>query len=156
MLVKVGGDVWQAWEQYHRDVGWPWFRNVERLEWAYLPEGGPEGLEEFKAALRDWVNMMAIDKSQIENAIARTPTAVQASAIDKVIGERRRIARMRSAAANRVSDDSPWLVLQVVSGRELSVRDALEKENIEVLVPIKLGPAVKRQHRVIPPKSSRL
>ncbi|KAB2665169.1 hypothetical protein F9K91_10555 [Brucella tritici] len=96
--------------------------------------------------------MMAIDKSQIENAIARTPTAVQASAIDKVIGERRRIARMRSAAANRVSDDSPWLVLQVVSGRELSVRDALEKENIEVLVPIKLGPAVKRQHRVIPPK----
>jgi hypothetical protein len=52
VLVKVGGDVWLAWEQYHRDVGWPWFRNVERLEWAYLPEGGPEGLDEFKAALR--------------------------------------------------------------------------------------------------------
>jgi hypothetical protein len=52
VLVKVGGDVWQAWEQYHREVGWPWFRNVERLEWAYLPEGGPEGLEEFKAAVR--------------------------------------------------------------------------------------------------------
>lgn len=96
--------------------------------------------------------MMAIDAKQIADAFSRQPTFEQACAIDKVLAERRRIARMRAAAANRVGDDSPWLVLQVVSGRELLVREALEKENIEVLVPMKMGPVVRRQHRVIPAK----
>nr|WP_278437103.1 transcription termination/antitermination NusG family protein [Brucella anthropi] len=96
--------------------------------------------------------MMAIDAKQIADAITGQPTFEQACAIDKVLAERRRVARMRAAAANRVGDDSPWLVLQVVSGRELSVREALEKENIEVLVPMKMGPVVRRQHRVIPAK----
>ncbi|NKC48509.1 hypothetical protein HED54_09845 [Ochrobactrum anthropi ATCC 49188] len=41
-----------------------------------------------------------------------------------------------------MGDDSPWLVLQVMSGRELSVREALGKENIEVLVPMKMGPKI--------------
>jgi len=59
---------------------------------------------------------------------------------------------MRAAAANRVGDDSPWLVLQVVSGREISVRDALDSENIEVLVPMKMGPKIRRQGREIPAK----
>ena len=96
--------------------------------------------------------MMAIDRKQIDAALSMRPTADQCRAIDKVLSERRRVARMRAAAANRVGDDSPWLVLQVVSGRELSVRDALISENIEVLVPMKMGPVVRRQHRVIPAK----
>lgn len=96
--------------------------------------------------------MMAIDAKQIADAITRQPTFEQACAIDKVLAERRRVARMRAAAANRVGDDSPWLVLQVVSGRELSVREALEKENIEVLVPMKMGPKIRRQGREIPAK----
>lgn len=96
--------------------------------------------------------MMAIDRKQIDAALSMQPTTDQCRAIDKVLSERRRLARMRAAAANRVCDDSPWLVLQVVSGRELSVRDALGSENIEVLVPMKMGPVVRRQHRVIPAK----
>jgi len=96
--------------------------------------------------------MMAIDRKQIDAALSMQPTTDQCRAIDKVLSERRRVARMRAAAANRVCDDSPWLVLQVVSGRELSVRDALGSENIEVLVPMKMGPVVRRQHRVIPAK----
>ncbi|MGH6775907.1 transcription termination/antitermination NusG family protein [Brucella tritici] len=96
--------------------------------------------------------MMAIDAKQIADAFSRQPTFEQACAIDKVLAERRRVARMRVAAANRVGDDSPWLVLQVVSGRELSVREALEKENIEVLVPMKMGPKIRRQGREIPAK----
>ncbi|UWF67355.1 MULTISPECIES: transcription termination/antitermination protein NusG [unclassified Brucella] len=96
--------------------------------------------------------MMAIDAKQIADAINRQPTFEQACAIDKVLVERRRVARWRRVAANRVGDDSPWLVLQVKSGREISVRDALDRENIEVLVPMKMGPTVRRQHRVIPAK----
>ncbi|KAB2731578.1 transcription termination/antitermination NusG family protein [Brucella anthropi] len=96
--------------------------------------------------------MMAIDAKQIADAFSRQPTIEQACAIDKVLAERRRVARMRAAAANRAGDDSPWLVLQVMSGHELSVREALEKENIEVLVPMKMGPKIRRQGREIPAK----
>lgn len=96
--------------------------------------------------------MMAIDQRQIDTAIASAPTVEQCRAIDKVLEERRRIARLRSAAAIRASDDSPWLVLQVASGRELLVRDALLGEGIEVLVPMKMGPKIRRQHRELPPK----
>ncbi|WP_247997425.1 transcription termination/antitermination NusG family protein [Brucella tritici] len=96
--------------------------------------------------------MMAIDAKQIADAFSRQPTFEQACAIDKVLAERRRVARMRAAAANRAGDDSPWLVLQVMSGHELSVREALEKENIEVLVPMKMGPKIRRQGREMPAK----
>lgn len=96
--------------------------------------------------------MMAIDAKQIARVFSRTPTVEQAKAIDRVLCERRRIARLRAVAANRVGDDSPWLVLQVVSGREISVRDALDSENIEVLVPMKMGPKIRRQGREIPAK----
>ncbi|MFS2326549.1 transcription termination/antitermination NusG family protein [Brucella sp. H1_1004] len=96
--------------------------------------------------------MMAIDQRQIDTAIASTPSEAHCRAIDKVLAERRRIARLRSVAANRLSDDSPWLVLQVASGREFTVRDALSDENIEVLVPMKMGPKIRRQGREIPAK----
>lgn len=96
--------------------------------------------------------MMAIDQRQIDTAIASTPTIEQCRAIDKVLEERRRIARLRSAAAIRASDDSPWLVLQVASGRELLVRDALLGESIEVFVPMKMGPKIRRQGREVPAK----
>lgn len=96
--------------------------------------------------------MMAIDQRQVDIAMASTPTDEQCRAIDKVLAERHRVARLRSAAANRVGDDSPWLVLQVASGREFVVRDALSGENIEVLVPMKMGPKIRRQGREIPPK----
>ncbi|WP_084486918.1 transcription termination/antitermination NusG family protein [Brucella rhizosphaerae] len=96
--------------------------------------------------------MMAIDQRHIDIAIASAPSEAHCRAIDKVLAERRRIARLRSVAANRVGDGSPWLVLQVVSGREFLVRDALSGENIEVLVPMKMGPKIRRQHREIPAK----
>lgn len=96
--------------------------------------------------------MMAIDARLIADAITRQPTFEQACAIDKVLAERRRVARMRAAAAIRAGDDSPWLVLQVATGRENAVKDALTSENIEVLVPMKMGPKIRRQGREIPPR----
>lgn len=96
--------------------------------------------------------MMAIDQRQIDIAMVSAPTDEQCRAIDKVLAERRRIARMRAAAAIRTGDDSPWLVLNIMTGRELSVRNELIAANVEVIVPMKMGPKLRRFHKEIPAK----
>ncbi len=59
---------------------------------------------------------------------------------------------MRAAAAIRAGDDSPWLVLRVMTGREIVVRDELQAANIEALVPMKLGKERRRRNEKIPPR----
>lgn len=93
--------------------------------------------------------MMSIDQRQIDIAIASAPTDEQCRAIDKVLAERRRIARMRASAAIRAGDDSPWLIIRV-SGNELSIRDAMLTEQIEVNVPMKMGKEKRRRNEKIP------
>lgn len=100
------------------------------------------------------MKMMAIDQRQIDIAIASEPTDEQCRAIDKVLAERRRIERLRSAAAIRMSDDSPWLILRTRVNCEVSVCEALDASNIEALVPMKLGPKLRRQKREIPPRKA--
>lgn len=97
--------------------------------------------------------MMAIDRKQIDAALSMQPTADQCRAIDKVLSERRRVARMRAAAAVRAGDDSPWLVLRVMTGRETAVRDDLEAANIEALVPMKMGKERRRRNEKIPARA---
>lgn len=96
--------------------------------------------------------MMAIDRKEIDAALASTPSEEHCRRIDKVLAERRRVARARAAAAIRAGDDSPWLVLRVMSGREITVRDDLDAAGIEALVPMKMGPKLRRFHKEIPPK----
>lgn len=50
--VRIGGDEWQAWADFHSQQGWPWFPDPGNAEWAYFPAGGPEGLNGFEIALR--------------------------------------------------------------------------------------------------------
>lgn len=50
--VRVGGDEWKAWADFHSQQGWPWFPDPGNAEWAYFPAGGPEGLNGFEIALR--------------------------------------------------------------------------------------------------------
>ncbi|MBW9113139.1 helix-turn-helix domain-containing protein [Rhizobium cauense] len=61
--VKVGGDVWQAWQRLHHRRCWPWLAAPEGLEWMQFPRL-PDGIEdldeacdmalgEFDAALRE-------------------------------------------------------------------------------------------------------
>lgn len=95
------------------------------------------------------MNIMAIDQNQIDRAMASAPTEEQCRAIDKVLAERRRIERMRSAAAIRAGDDSPWLIIRV-SGSELSIRDAMLADDIEVNVPMKMGREKRRRNEKIP------
>lgn len=96
--------------------------------------------------------MMAIDQRQIDIAIASAPSEEHCRAIDKVLAERRRIERLRATAAVRMQDDSPWLILRTRVGRELSVCEALEVTNIEALVPMKMGPRIRRNRREIEPR----
>ena len=96
--------------------------------------------------------MMAIDHKQIDAALSMQPTADHCRAIDKVLSERRRIAKKRAAAAVRVRSDSPWVIIRV-SGSEVSIRDEMHEAGIEVLVPMKKGKEIRRRGFVIPPKS---
>ncbi len=50
--VKVGGELWEAWQAFHSDRGWAWFPDPGRLEWVHFPAGGPDGLKDFEAAIR--------------------------------------------------------------------------------------------------------
>lgn len=50
--VKVGGELWDAWQAYHAECGWAWFPDPGRLEWVHFPTGGPDGLKDFEAAIR--------------------------------------------------------------------------------------------------------
>lgn len=50
--LRIGGDEWKAWEEYHKHRGWPWFADAGSAEWAYFPAGGPDGLNGFEIALR--------------------------------------------------------------------------------------------------------
>jgi len=50
--VRIGGDEWNAWADFHSQQGWPWFPDPGNAEWAYFPAGGPDGLNGFEIALR--------------------------------------------------------------------------------------------------------
>lgn len=93
--------------------------------------------------------MMAIDQSQIDRAVTSAPSEAHCRAIDKVLAERRRIERLRAAAAIRAGDDSPWLIIRV-SGCELTIRDSMIADGIEVNVPMKMGKERRRRNEKIP------
>ncbi|WP_292055039.1 MULTISPECIES: hypothetical protein [unclassified Martelella] len=38
--VRVGGDLWAAWEAEHSARGWPWLPEMGRVEWVYFPPLG--------------------------------------------------------------------------------------------------------------------
>lgn len=57
---------------------------------------------------------------------------------------------MLESAAPIIHADSPWFALRVMTGREISVKLALEDLGITALVPQRKGPDLRRRHRVIP------
>ncbi|WP_408913819.1 helix-turn-helix domain-containing protein [Brucella pseudogrignonensis] len=50
--VRIGSDEWVAWEELHKQRGWPWLPSLGSAEWVYFPAGGPNGLNGFEIALR--------------------------------------------------------------------------------------------------------
>lgn len=95
--------------------------------------------------------MMMVDRKQIELAAHIDLTRCYAKS-DQVIVERKRWQGMVAKARVRAGDDSPWLVLKVMTGRELAVGDALITDNVEALVPMKMGKEIRRRGVIFPPK----
>ncbi|MFD1197389.1 transcription termination/antitermination protein NusG [Brucella gallinifaecis] len=95
--------------------------------------------------------MMVIDQRQLNQADQIDLTRCYAK-LDKSIIERKRRRNLIAKAAVRAGDDSPWLVLRVMTGKEIDVRDALDTVGIETLVPMKMGKEIRKRHRVIAPK----
>ena len=95
--------------------------------------------------------MMMADKRLTEQAEEIDLTRCYAK-LDRFIEARARRRAAITNAAIRAGDDSPWLVLRVMTGRELCVKNELESVDIEVLSPMKMGPKLRRQGRKIPPK----
>lgn len=95
--------------------------------------------------------MMMVDRKQIELAAHIDLTRCYAKS-NQVIEERKRWQGMVAKARVRAGDDSPWLVLKVMTGRELAVGDALIADSVEALVPMKMGKKLRRRHQEIEPK----
>lgn len=95
---------------------------------------------------------MMADKRLIDQAAHIDLTRCYAK-LDRFIEERKRRRVAVEKAAIRAGDDSPWLVLRVMTGRETAVRDMLAAVDVEVLSPMKMGPKLRRQGREIPPKA---
>ncbi|MBY2911370.1 transcription termination/antitermination protein NusG [Rhizobium leguminosarum] len=88
---------------------------------------------------------MTMQRDKFEGA----PIAVGGS--EGFEGRMRRIrAEMLHAASVRARDDSPWFAIRVMSGREKTVNEALEKAGVEAVVPMRKGPEYRRRGRVIP------
>ncbi|KAB2748034.1 transcription termination/antitermination protein NusG [Brucella anthropi] len=96
--------------------------------------------------------MMMADKRLIDQAAHIDLTRCYAK-LDRFMEERKRRRAAIEKAAIRAGDDSPWLVLRVMTGRETLVRDMLASVNVEVLSPTKMGPKLRRQGREIAPKA---
>ncbi|WP_257316085.1 transcription termination/antitermination protein NusG [Shinella pollutisoli] len=54
-------------------------------------------------------------------------------------------------AANR-SKDRRWYAVRVWTGREIAVEDALVALGVETCLPMRMGPELRRRHRIIPPQ----
>lgn len=50
--VPVNGDIWSAWRSYFDDRGWPWLPDPGDQPVVYFPKGGPAGMSEFEALIR--------------------------------------------------------------------------------------------------------
>lgn len=50
--VRVGSDVWMAWQAEHERQGWPWLPDPGGQQWVYFPAGGPAGLDAFEQMVR--------------------------------------------------------------------------------------------------------
>lgn len=54
--VRVGSDLWLAWQALHEARGWPWLPDPGAQEWVYFPASGPDRFEEFERAVRELAN----------------------------------------------------------------------------------------------------
>lgn len=95
--------------------------------------------------------MMMLDKRLIEQAEHIDLSRCYKKS-DRIISQRRIRDIGIAKLSVRAESDSPWLVLKVMTGRELEVGEMLQKADVESLVPMKMGKKLRRRHQEIEPK----
>ncbi len=88
--------------------------------------------------------MMVPDKCQIEHAEHIDLSRCYKKS-DRILSQRRIRDSGIAKLSVRADSDSPWLVLKVMTGRELEVGENLQKVDVEALVPLKVGKAIRRR-----------
>ena len=91
--------------------------------------------------------MMAVNVKQLNDA---TIIAVGQSKADRLRARMEMKQRLLAKAAIRVPDDSPWIALKVMTGREHAVEKVLSDAGVEVCVPTRKGPEKRRRGKTIP------
>jgi len=95
--------------------------------------------------------MMMLDKRLIEQAEHIDLSRCYKKS-DRILSQRRIRDNGIAKLSIRADSDSPWLVLKVMTGRELEVGENLQKADVEALVPMKMGKKIRRRHQEIEPK----
>lgn len=95
--------------------------------------------------------MMMLDKRLIEQAEHIDLSRCYKKS-DRILSQRRIRDSGIAKLSVRADSDSPWLVLKVMTGRELEVGENLQKADVEALVPMKMGKKIRRRHQEIEPK----
>ncbi|OYR18934.1 transcription termination/antitermination protein NusG [Brucella thiophenivorans] len=95
--------------------------------------------------------MMMADKRLTDQAEEIDLTRCYAK-LDRFMDERKRRRAAIEKAAVRGDSDSPWMVLQVSTGREITVHDTLIGGGIETIAPMKMGKKIHRRGHVLPAK----
>lgn len=52
VFVPIDTPLFEDWRQFHVDKGWPW-PSIGKMRGLYLPDGGPEQLQDFERVIRD-------------------------------------------------------------------------------------------------------
>ncbi len=94
--------------------------------------------------------MMMLDKRVIDQAEHIDLSRCYKKS-DRIISQRRIRDSGIAKLSVRAESDSPWLVLKVMTGRELEVGENLQKADVEALVPMKMGKEIRRRRFVTPP-----
>lgn len=95
--------------------------------------------------------MMMLDKRLIEQAEHIDLSRCYKKS-DRILSQRRIRDSGIAKLSVRADSDSPWLVLKVMTGRELEVGENLQKADVEALVPMKMGKEIRRRRFVTPPR----
>lgn len=95
--------------------------------------------------------MMMLDKRLIEQAEHIDLSRCYKKS-DRIISQRRIRDSGITKLSVRAESDAPWLVLKVMTGRELEVGEMLKVADVEALVPMKMGKKLRRRHQEIEPR----
>jgi transcriptional antiterminator NusG len=96
--------------------------------------------------------MMAVNAKQLDDA-PMFGLARREAKMDRQLADQRLKRALLAKAAVRADSDASWFALKVMTGREQVVENVLAAAGVEVCVPMRKGPELRRRGRILPPKT---